>query len=213
MPNWVSNSVTIDGDEATLATIAETLAVGATEDSDETPISFNRVIPRPDDEDDWYTWHTTQWGTKWDACNPESELDGSLYYRFDTAWNAPIPVFERLSVQYPDVTITLSFEEEQGWGGERMWQAGNLLDTSDYDIPTSHEERLERNQYCWCEPTEPVYEDCFYFQVLDMVEAGTLTMTDTEKDMVRSLAKDWSGDLNALIAAVRSIEEDASANR
>ena len=41
-----------------------------------------------DTEWNWYNWNITNWGTKWDASDPElvEESDISLQYRFNTPW-------------------------------------------------------------------------------------------------------------------------------
>ena len=73
-----------------------------------------------DTEWNWYNWNITNWGTKWDASDPElvEESDISLQYRFNTPWGVAEEAFITLSTQYPDVQFDLEFEEETGWGGE-----------------------------------------------------------------------------------------------
>jgi hypothetical protein len=63
----------------------------------------------------WYDWNVRNWGTKWDVGvgdkeeYPETELmeedETSLSYRFNTAWSPPLPAIEKLSAQYPDVSL------------------------------------------------------------------------------------------------------------
>lgn len=43
---------------------------------------------------DWYDWNTTHWGTKWNAYDSKPIAGG---VEFDTAWNAPHAVIERLA--------------------------------------------------------------------------------------------------------------------
>jgi hypothetical protein len=56
----------------------------------------------------WYEWSIQHWGTKWNACDPEvtDNGDSSLHVKFDTAWDFPFPIFEKLVTDFP----TLDFE-------------------------------------------------------------------------------------------------------
>ena len=45
----------------------------------------------------WYEWCIHNWGTKWNACEVAlSEFPEYLEYKFETAWDAPRPVFAAL---------------------------------------------------------------------------------------------------------------------
>lgn len=63
---------------------------------------------------DWYDWHTTNWGTKWNACyvhfsyKPEHK-DTVLV--FDTAWAPPVPIFEALAEKFPEHEIVIHSDE------------------------------------------------------------------------------------------------------
>jgi hypothetical protein len=57
----------------------------------------------------WYDWSTKNWGTKWNACEPEigpitprdPEFNlASVVIEFRTAWSAPIPILKRLRATY-----------------------------------------------------------------------------------------------------------------
>jgi len=94
----------------------------------------------------WYDWNVRNWGTKWDVCvspedkYPDTYIEGPtpngenlvVYYNFNTAWSPPIPAIEKLSSQYPTLLFTLSYEEEQGWGGEGEWLNGKNISISEY---------------------------------------------------------------------------------
>lgn len=84
----------------------------------------------------------------------------SLIYSFDTAWSYPMPAIEKLSSQYPEATFTLSYEEEQGWGGEIEIKNGNATQIEEYDIPDSHAEMIERRGECYCSPPDFPFSDC-----------------------------------------------------
>ena len=95
----------------------------------------------------WYSWNVRNWGTKWDVAisdddkYPDTELldeeeNGEnlvLVYKFNTAWSPAVPAIEKLSKQYPDLLLTLQYEEEQGWGGEMEFLKGKIISESSYD--------------------------------------------------------------------------------
>ena len=111
---------------------------------------------------DWYNWNVANWGTKWDVCNAYSEGDGE--YQFDTAWSPPIEAITHLSRKFPEIEFTLNFQEEQGWGGESLFQGGQETKIKDYDIPESHKEEVENTGECrhCVEETDSDYwyDDC-----------------------------------------------------
>ena len=63
---------------------------------------------------DWYTWHNRNWGTKWDACNGEMNMDRDdlLCYSFLTAWDAPLPVIAKAAEDYPDLMLCIAVADE-----------------------------------------------------------------------------------------------------
>lgn len=123
----------------------------------------------------WYNFNNREWGTKWDVAVPDvvkyhetelqEESDTSLHYKFDTAWSPPIPVIKKLSEQYPELTITISYEEESEWGGEIEYLAGEEISVSEYDTPNSHKDYVDREMEdnCVCSREEDKnewYDDC-----------------------------------------------------
>jgi len=102
---------------------------------------FNMIIPIPDhifrgnlgqDErekygkDNWYDWCIANWNTKWDAYNVSVQRlsDTSLYVMMETAWNPPIPIFEKL--------IELGFEVsayylDEGWNYIGQFECGEAF--------------------------------------------------------------------------------------
>jgi hypothetical protein len=161
MPNWTSNRIYIEGDQADIRAFLD-----AVKWEDEL-FDFNRIIPRPEilnhtgsghreidgkkveswyiikhakydppqeeevvrlftseEEDelaaighrDWYSWSCANWGTKWNACNVDID-DGSVEYgtteiTFDTAWDAPIPVFLKMVAMFPSLSFDCRWRHE-----------------------------------------------------------------------------------------------------
>ena len=51
--------------------------------------------------EDWYTFQTKNWGTKWDIGGTDCKLDkeendNNVYITFDSAWSPPIGIYEKL---------------------------------------------------------------------------------------------------------------------
>ncbi len=51
------------------------------------------------------------WGTKWNAYGQKIDVEGCSL-QFETAWNAPVPVFKALSSLHPTEEITVVFADE-----------------------------------------------------------------------------------------------------
>lgn len=108
--------------------------------------------------ENWYDFNVRNWGTKWDVAvgndeqYPETELyeesETQLCYKFNTAWSPPQPAIQNLSEQYPDVTFTLSYEEETGWGGEIEFNAGETAVLEDYENKCRDCDSLNTLEYC-----------------------------------------------------------------
>ncbi|MDF9619550.1 hypothetical protein P5705_18035 [Pseudomonas entomophila] len=69
------------------------------------------------------------WGTKWNAYGQKVDLEG-LCLSFDTAWNAPIPIFKALSALHPTEEITVVFADEDIGSncGTLKLKAGELVE-------------------------------------------------------------------------------------
>ena len=67
----------------------------------------------------WYDWSVEHWGTKWNACYSEIDETGSasgyVEIRFETAWAAPVPVFQRMFELFPQISFVCVWKHE----GER----------------------------------------------------------------------------------------------
>ena len=109
-----------------------------------------------DSEYNWYNFNRDKWGTKWDVgvadkvkyaeTELQEETNTKLHYKFDTAWSPPTPAIEELSRQYPELTITLSYEEEGEWGGEIEYLAGEEVSVDEYDSPDCHKDYVDRDR-------------------------------------------------------------------
>lgn len=141
MPNHVYNTVTADGDEK----VVELLDIAV--HSEERPFDFNRIVPVPPIVEaictgglslqtqlehphrNWYDWQLANWGTKWNAYEFVATEPGR--YEFCSAWNPPIPVVRTLSTLFPELSITLIYQEEgEGFNGRAVFEDGEVVEGS-----------------------------------------------------------------------------------
>lgn len=149
MPNWVYNSIKVEGRPQTVQRFAKAVHSSI---ADETSVfDFNAIIACPEKlkgndwqnnkevseanvkeygYSGWYDWNVANWGTKWNACDARranGDKAGTLIYDFDTAWS-PVgdKIMYRLSRQFPSLTITQEWHEEAGMypSERRVWKDG-----------------------------------------------------------------------------------------
>jgi hypothetical protein len=103
-----------------------------------------------DTEWNWYEWNNSNWNTKWDAGVEDfSDYgDGSISYQINTAWSTPMPVWNALAEQHPELSVEIRFEEEQGWGGIIEIENGVATLVKEWDIPASHADYEALDQEC-----------------------------------------------------------------
>jgi len=112
-------------------------------------------------DNSWYNWNTRNWGTKWDvAVSEDNEFPDTymetrdngenkvVFYNFQTAWAPPFPAMEKLSAQYPSLLLTLSYEEETGWGGECEFLRGEMISEDNYDNKCRDCDSENTMEYC-----------------------------------------------------------------
>lgn len=106
----------------------------------------------------WYSWNITHWGTKWDVAVSndakyadteitEEEKD-FIAFRFQTAWSPPVPAIAKLAELFPTLEIQLSYEEEQGWGGEILFKGEEMTELESYDNKCRDCDALNTLSYC-----------------------------------------------------------------
>lgn len=73
----------------------------------------------------WYEWSIENWGTKWDVDADFECYGGTIELHFDTAWNTPVPIFKKLSEQFPNLVIYVEFADEDlgsNCGTYALWE-------------------------------------------------------------------------------------------
>ena len=162
MPNWVINTIYLEGigkrDEFYRTYVEDGVEKKAfdfnafipepkTEEECRSKYDGDRYIDIVDedgksknylmhDDDDkwfnWYKWHNDFWSTKWNACYTQILDDDSV--KFDTAWNAPDPIFRELSRKYPGVVIDIFCDFEMGESYELKYLNGEQIDVQNVTL-------------------------------------------------------------------------------
>lgn len=163
MSDWCSNTLTITGGKEMLDEVRDFLDVR--EGRYASPFCFDRVLPYPEPfrtmdaeraegklklgKDGYnrggHEWRVDNWGTDrslGDNVSLEAG-DGCLCYAFRTL-SSPIPVIDRLAALFPELDLSLHFEEEGGFfAGDREYSGGVLTGKTGYE-PESDEGEKER---------------------------------------------------------------------
>jgi hypothetical protein len=154
MPNWCHNVLTVRGEPETVKAYADHIRTDEQPLSFHADVPMPDD-PEPDDptfgpgsifDGGWYGWALQHWGTKWDASfsapfvaigsedadvelsvetNGAQQADGTVIYKFDTAWSPPVPWLIRTSELHPELEFKLTFGEAgNGYAGLVTAQAG-----------------------------------------------------------------------------------------
>ena len=112
----------------------------------------------------WYDWNVRNWGVKWDASyvGVTRVSDTEIAYTFETPWDAVVPVFLKMVEEYPALDFEYRYLEEQGWGGELHASEGIYWIMDEWEIPETHEDRVDKIGYCHCAEVGTREEDIKY---------------------------------------------------
>jgi hypothetical protein len=77
---------------------------------------------------DWYSWSIANWGTKWNAYS-QFQIEENII-SFETAWSTPFPLMEELSRMFPELTIEVTYADEDIGSncGTYTFANGSLVD-------------------------------------------------------------------------------------
>ncbi len=158
MPNWCCNKVIVTGPKKALDAFKATLNSKEKDENGKeitVEFSFKQTVPPPANyfsgnlghEEkkmcaekglvDWYSWNSENWGTKWDACETNVEIqDKTVLIGFDTAWAPPIEWLKGASKAHPKLKFHMAYcEGGMGFYGEAIAKAGEVSDDCK-DFPT-----------------------------------------------------------------------------
>lgn len=135
MPNWCWNHLEVSGDEKQLHEFVEK-SMNAHKD---TEFSFEGTLPRGDRKD-WYEWSLENWGSKWDACEPNIDHNDIDYFAvtFDTPWGPPIHWIDNIMKDFPGLCFTLEYDEPgMCFGGRLSAQYKVIWDDLNWDTDSA----------------------------------------------------------------------------
>ena len=148
MPNWCWNDLYVAANDneavAQLQEFVEKSLVSPEKNEihDGTGFSFAGTHPIPD-PDNWYNWSIENWGTKWDACEPNISHNTTDYFsvNFESAWGPPLEWMKKVSEDYPLLTFTIEYEEPGMCFGGRLelHHDSGLHDCGDWEIENASE--------------------------------------------------------------------------
>lgn len=189
MPNWVYNSIQVNGLKDDIEAFVNHLNTRPEFLDDENwehqkNLSFHSFISLDPEyreeyygthgwkdgeqvgqtENNWYNWNNANWNTKWDAGQADVNYDGvSVSITFETAWSPPYPVYLAMAEKFPALSFEVRWDEEQGFGEELLFANNTVTQIRAWDIPNSHQEHELQDKECicaWDSDEESWYEDC-----------------------------------------------------
>lgn len=84
----------------------------------------------------WYDWCWKHWGTKWNAADSYWESDYTV--TFETAWEMPFPILNKLTKLFPNVTFEGVYADEDVGSncGSFYYDGGSLTanEVNDYEF-------------------------------------------------------------------------------
>jgi hypothetical protein len=100
----------------------------------------------------WYEWSIANWGTKWGAYQYKERdtLPNVFVFEFQTAWNVPVPIFNKLASMYPALVFQLVSIDEGGPEYEGSFGHG----TCDFERKPDDAERYKRVYGRYPDPPE-----------------------------------------------------------
>ena len=130
MPNWCNNSISIQGSTETIKTLWEEAnregsgLLNAMKpmpkelEGTTSPTPDDKVQPKVDGHDNWYSWRVENWGTKWDI-DPKEGLeftdngDGTAQISgwFESAWAPPIEAYNTFVEDMDGCSLTADYHE------------------------------------------------------------------------------------------------------
>ena len=157
MPNYCYNtlSVTSDNFEDIKLFFDSNKSINNQDNNDNSLLSFEKSVPKPEIEEDWYNWNIQNWGTKWDAIdvviNNESEEEFSLentnelIYTFSTAWGPALTWLETVSKKYPNLCFENEyFESGMDFYGKRIYSNGELSEDIEMNLSEYNWEKVDK---------------------------------------------------------------------
>ena len=144
MPNWCYNKVTLTHENPDKVDELRIWLTEREQQEDPEYNLFNHLYPRPKSEDDnWYDWNVTHWGTKWDVSMLDFWTeDGAIIITYDTAWSPPLAFYSHLEDAHGFNVVAYYHEEGMTFCGK--YEDGSE-ETYDYGEWIGNLDELQEN--------------------------------------------------------------------
>jgi len=104
----------------------------------------------------WYEWACTNWGTKWNACEPKVDVEARII-TFDTAWAVPQGIVTELAARFPKTDWKWFYADENiGNNAGCFIHEGGVLSAREVEFASSA--ALEIYAELWG-PSKCMYQD------------------------------------------------------
>jgi len=130
MPNWCYNTTTIRGSKEDIDKFEAFL----TERNGENWFDYFAPTPKELENEGWYEWNVSNWGTKWNVtCYQWERLnEESIHMVYDTAWSPPINLYD--TIQSTGLTVESEYcEEGMGFVGQYIDGIDECYEYSDVE--------------------------------------------------------------------------------
>ena len=144
MPNWVSNHLTIYGENA--VEVLRSLLVKSEDNDCGYELDFNKIIPL---EEKCETEREKNWGSKYNATDTQiqAEEKEQIKIMFNTSF-VVFGIVKALSEKFPDLNIVYEYSDEfANCSGISEWRGGKEYEGCDYPYKT--EESLSVFRMIW----------------------------------------------------------------
>ena len=128
-----------------------------------TPLLFEKIMPIPSDIEDEGEWCSQNWGT---PCEPKNwEEEGEPIYLeqeegtdwhacyFDTNWDPPNGIIEKLSLDYPSLRFTLYYFDPA------LERAGYISFEDSEEVDSNFAEEWDVEEVCALSPFHEAFRD------------------------------------------------------
>jgi hypothetical protein len=107
MPNWCSNSFSVEGDKETIDRFEDFL----NENDGKDWFDFFAPIPVGLVEDDLYEWNISNWGCKWN-CDAQDWIrkENKISFWFDSPWGPPTELYYK--IEQAGLKVNAEYMEE-----------------------------------------------------------------------------------------------------
>jgi hypothetical protein len=168
MPNWCSNFLALSHeDPRMIARARRAFRQGRLLDS---------LVPLPESQkENWYDWHVSNWGTKWDVGHRggDNRVDANtVEFTFDSAWSPPTAWYEKILDQ--GFTVR-AYYYESGMCFAGVWDNG---DDDHYELSNMNSDEVrdllpdDVNDFFGISEVMAEYEEMDKDEVTEWYESG-----------------------------------------